>query len=131
MPTATYEQLLLETLPGVIETSEQYEQLGGRLGDLVAKGKRRSAEETRLMRLLTLLVADYDHRHAMPPDDSTPAELLEFLVEHSGRPANELLMPIFGQRSHVHEALTGKRAISATHARKLGELFRVEPGLFL
>jgi HTH-type transcriptional regulator/antitoxin HigA len=52
-------------------------------------------------------------------------------VEHSGKSATELLSPIFGQRSHVSEALTGKRAISAAQARKLGALFHVSPGLFL
>jgi antitoxin component HigA of HigAB toxin-antitoxin module len=40
-------------------------------------------------------------------------------------------MPIFGQRSHVNEALNGKRPISATQARKLGKVFKVDAGLFL
>jgi antitoxin component HigA of HigAB toxin-antitoxin module len=40
-------------------------------------------------------------------------------------------MPIFGQRSHVHEALNGKRPISAAQARRLGMLFNVDAGLFL
>jgi hypothetical protein len=31
----------------------------------------------------------------------------------------------------VHEALTGKRAIGAAQARKLGKLFPVDAGLFL
>ena len=83
------------------------------------------------MRLLALLVRDYDQRHALPPDNSTPAELLQFLVDHSGKSATELLLPIFGQRSHVNEALNGKRPISAPQARKLGQLFSVKPGLFL
>jgi len=83
------------------------------------------------MRLLLLLVEDYDKRQAMPPDDCTPAERLRFLVEHSGKSAAELLSAIFGQRSHVNEALNGKRAISAAQARKLAKLFSVEPGLFL
>jgi antitoxin component HigA of HigAB toxin-antitoxin module len=101
-----------------------------RFADLVGKGRARSVAETRLLRLLALLVEDYDRRHALPPDHSTPAEKLQFLLEHSGKTAADL-KAIFGQRSHVHEALTGKRAISAPQARKLGQLFRVEPGLFL
>jgi plasmid maintenance system antidote protein VapI len=40
-------------------------------------------------------------------------------------------LPVFGQRSHVTEAINGKRPISATQARKLGEMFSVQPGLFL
>ena len=130
MPPATYEDLLAETLPQVIETEVQYDRLARRFGDLVGKGRTRSAEETKLLRLLALLVEDYDRRHAFPPDSSTPAEKLQFLLEHSGKTPADLL-PIFGQRSHVHEALTGKRAISAPQARKLGQLFRVEAGLFL
>ncbi len=130
MPTATYEELLIETLPQVIETEAQYRQIAGRFGDLIGKGRARSAEETKLLRLLALLVEDYDRRHALPPDNSTPAEKLRFLLEHSGKTASDLQF-IFGQRTHVHEALTGKRRISAPQARKLGQFFRVSPGLFL
>ena len=130
MPTA-YEQLLLEAAPQVIETEQEYEEIVRRAGHLVGKNRKRTPEETKLMRLLLLLVEDYDRRHAMPPDDSTPAERLQFLVEHSGKSATELLLPVFGQRSHVNEALNGKRALSAAQARKLGDLFQMAPGLFL
>jgi HTH-type transcriptional regulator / antitoxin HigA len=130
MPSATYDQPLHEALPQVIETEEQYEQVGARFGELIGKGRKRTPDETKLMRLLALLVEDYDRRHALPPDDSTPAERLQFLMEHSGKRAADLL-PVFGQRSHVNEAVNGKRPISAAQARKLGELFSVEPGLFL
>ena len=129
MPTA-YEQLLIEAAPQVIETEREYEEIVSRAGDLVGKNRKRTPEETKLMRLLLLLVEDYDRRHGMPPDDSTPAERLQFLLEHSGKTPADLL-PVFGQRSHVNEALNGKRAISAAHARKLGRLFHMAPGLFL
>jgi len=130
MPIASYETLLTETCPQVIETRKQYQAIGQRFGDLLGKGRARTAEETKLMRLLGLLIQDYDRRHALPPDNSTAADRLQFLLEHSGKTSADLL-PVFGQRSHVHEALTGKRAISAPQARKLGQLFRVHPGLFL
>ena len=129
MPT-TYEELLAETLPGRIKTDEDYDRFRTRFGELLVQ-RRRTPAEKRLMDLLGVLIEDYDRQHGMPPDDSTPAEYLQFLVEHSGKSANELLLPVFSQRSHVHEALTGKRAISATQARKLGKLFCVGPGLFL
>jgi len=131
MPTTAYRQLLMETAPRVIETGEQYEELANRAGELVGKGRKRTPEETQLMRLLVLLIRDYDHRHALPPDDSTPAERLRFLVEHSEKSPTELLTPVFGQRSHVHEALNGTRPIGAAQARKLGKLFNVDAGVFL
>ncbi|MGO9231099.1 MAG: helix-turn-helix domain-containing protein [Bryobacteraceae bacterium] len=130
LDVSSYERMLTEILPQVIDTEGQYDRIARRFGDLVGKGRTRSAEETRLLRLLALLVEDYDRRHTFPPNRSSPAEKLQFLLEHSGKTATDLL-PIFGQRSHVHEALTGKRSISAPQARKLGQLFRVEPGLFL
>ena len=130
MPTATYEQLLIEAIPQVIETKKQYREIGARFGDLIGMGRARSREETKLMRLLAVLIEDYDRRNALPPDNTTPSERLQFLIEHSGkRPAD--LMPVFGQRSHVNEALNGKRKISAEQARKLAKMFSVNPGLFV
>jgi HTH-type transcriptional regulator/antitoxin HigA len=129
MPT-TYEELLAETLPGRIKNDEDYDRFRARFGELLVQ-RRRTRAEDRLMDLLAVLIEDYDRQHGMPPDDSTPAERLQFLVEHSGKSATELLLPVFGQRSHVNEALNGKRAISAAQARKLGQLFQLPPGLFL
>ena len=129
MPT-TYEELLAETLPGRIKNDEDYDRFRARFGELLVQ-RRRTRAEDRLMDLLAVLIEDYDRQHGMPPDNSTPAERLQFLVEHSGKSATELLLPVFGQRSHVNEALNGKRAISAAQARKLGQLFHMPPGLFL
>src|SRR5271167_2556628 len=95
----TYEQLLIEAAPQVIETYEQYEEILHRAGELAGKAKKRTAEETKLMRLLLLLIKDYDQRSAEPPEKCTPAEMLQFLVEQSGQSANAVLLPIFGQRS--------------------------------
>ena len=133
MPVATkdvYKQLLAEVRPQVIETDAQYDQLSGRLSELVRKGRTRTTDETRLMKLLGLLVQDYDHRNSLPPAGMTPQEALHYLMEHSGKTAADLL-PIFGQRSHVTEALNATRKISAEQARKLGKLFHVNPGVFI
>ena len=116
--------------PEPIETDEQYDAIGRRFGDLVGKGRRRTEAETRLMRLLGILIQDYEVRHAMPPDDSTPAERLRYLLQESGKTPADLL-PVFGRRSHVAEALNGKRPISAAQARKLGAMFHLKPAYFL
>ena len=130
MTATAYEALLCETRPEVIETDEQYEAAGARLAELVRKGRHRTVAESRLMRLLGVLVEDYDRRHALPPANTTPAERLKYLLETSGR-SQAGLLSVFGQRSHVHEALNGKRPISAAQARKLATMFRVKPGVFI
>ena len=130
MTATAYEALLCETRPEVIEKDEQYEAVTARLAELVRKGRRRTVAESRLMSLLGVLVEDYDRRHALPPANTTPAERLKYLLETSGRTPADLLA-VFGQRSHVHEALNGKRPVSAEQARKLATMFRVNPGVFV
>jgi HTH-type transcriptional regulator/antitoxin HigA len=130
MPTAAYAALLSETDPQVIETEERYEKTSRRVGELIRKGSKRTQAETKLMRLLAVLMEDYDRRHALPSEDWTPAERLQYVLENSGKTRHDLL-PVFGQRSHVHEALTGGRPISSAHAQKLADLFRLKPSVFL
>jgi HTH-type transcriptional regulator / antitoxin HigA len=130
MPTATYRELLAETVPEVIVNEVQYRDISARLGGLVGKGRSRSSEETRLMRLLAVLIEDYDRRHAIPADTSTPAERLRFLLEHSGKKPSDLVS-VFGQRSHVNEALNGRREISLGKARRLAKIFGVKTAIFL
>lgn len=129
MPAITYEDLLTESLPARIDSPEQYSRQLERFSELMGN-RRRTAPEQKLMHLLGVLIEDYDRRNALPPDRSSPSEMLAFLLEHSGKTAADLL-PVFGQRSHVSEALNGKRKISAEQARKLGRIFHVQPGLFV
>ena len=129
MPATVYEQLLAETRHARIEDDEQYDSIRSRFGDLLRK-QRRTAPEDKLMDLLGVLIEDYDRRHSLPPDGAGPADRLRSLLEHSGKTPTDLL-PIFGQRSHVNEALNGKRKINAEQARKLAKLFSVQEGLFI
>ncbi|MGA2594312.1 MAG: transcriptional regulator [Bryobacteraceae bacterium] len=129
MPTVAYQQLLAETMPARIQDDEQYDLIRARFGDLLSK-RRRTFAEDKLMDLLGVLIEDYDRRHALPLEKSTPADRLRFLLAHSGKMPADLL-PVFGQRSHVNEAVNAKRKISASQARKLAKLFSVQPGLFI
>jgi len=129
MPVSAYEQLLVDVLPSRIETNAEYDTIRTRFGDLLRKARRCKAEE-RLMDLLGVLIEDFDRRNSLPPDDGTPSERLRFLMEHSARPSSDLLT-VFGQRSHVNEALNGKRPISIEQARRLGRMFSVSAGLFI
>ena len=124
----TYAELLVETLPSRIDTVAEHDRLRHRLLALLRQLKRTAAER-KLIGLLTVLVEDYDRRHALPPDELTPAERLLFLMERSGKNVIDLL-PVFGERSRVHDALTGRRRITATEARRLGEMFRVKAAVF-
>jgi plasmid maintenance system antidote protein VapI len=41
------------------------------------------------------------------------------------------LLDVFGSRSRVSEAVSGKRAISKEQAKRLGDRFRVSPAAFI
>jgi antitoxin component HigA of HigAB toxin-antitoxin module len=129
MPTA-YQALLVETEPATVENEEQYKATMTRLSGLLRKGKARNQSETRLMRLLMIVVEDYDRKHALPPLNDTPAERLQYVLEISGKAPSDLI-PVFNQKSHVTEALKGTRPISAAQARKLGKIFKLNPGYFV
>jgi len=125
----TYAQLLAETMPARIGTGDEYGRIHARFSALFRLGAAALREE-RLMDRLGVFLQDYDHRNPLPPDESTPAERLRYVLETSGKKPSDL-SPAFGQRSHIYEALTGKRPISAAQARKLGEMFHLKPGYFL
>jgi HTH-type transcriptional regulator/antitoxin HigA len=52
------------------------------------------------------------------------------LMENRGIRQRDLIS-VFGSSSVVSDALSGKRSISKTHARKLAEFFDVPASLFI
>jgi len=129
MPTAAYQDLLTETLPARISDDAEYDRLYARFLELFRQHHRANAEQ-RLYSLLSVFIEDYDRRNGLPPTNDTPADRLNYLLEISQKTRADLL-PIFGQRSHVNEALNGRRPISAEQARKLGKMFHLNPGYFI
>jgi hypothetical protein len=80
----------------VLDALPEYGAILGRLSERLRKSRRTRAEH-KLTELLGILIDDYDRRNGLPPSDSTPAELLRFLLDHSGRKPSDLLT-VFGQR---------------------------------
>jgi HTH-type transcriptional regulator/antitoxin HigA len=124
-----YAALLSETLPRVIATSEELERLTRQIEPLLDKGERRTAEEEALCHLSLKLIDDYQQvRRSIP--EMKPHELLQSLLEESGKRQADLL-PVFGSRSRVSDAVNGKRSISKAQAKRLGEFFSVSPAAFI
>jgi HTH-type transcriptional regulator/antitoxin HigA len=125
-----YARLVAKAAPLVIETEAEFERTDAEVGRLLRKGYGNlSAEEQRLLALLSRLIEDYEDR-TFPVPDSPPHQTLQFLMEQ-----NELrqadLVKIFGSRGRVSEVINGKRAISKAQAKALGEFFKVSPDLFI
>jgi HTH-type transcriptional regulator/antitoxin HigA len=125
-----YSRLVSKVAPLIIETEAEFERADAEVGRLLRKGyDKLSIEERRLLALLSRLIEDYEDR-TFPVPDSPPHRTLQFLMEQNDlRQAD--LVKIFGSRGRVSEVVNGKRAISKSQAKALGEFFKVSPELFI
>ena len=88
--------------------------------------------ETDYLEMLTLLIEEYDREHyPMPVKGASPLETLRFLVSQNRVKQSELAKVLGVGPSAVSTVLSGARPITADHARRLGDRFGVDPGLFV
>lgn len=124
-----YGKLLTKTLPRVLRSEEEYEQMLAEVEALMEKGDGRSPEQDALLDLMALLVQDYEEKH-YPLPHAEPREMLAYLIEERGLKASDLWEAV-GSKSRVSEILAGKRSISREQAKRLAIFFRVPVDLFL
>jgi HTH-type transcriptional regulator / antitoxin HigA len=125
-----YTDLLTKYQPKIIETEEEYRQTLAVAEYFVFK-KERSLAELALYDLAIMLVKDYESK-ICPMDDwrtQSSTEVLQYLLETSGKRQADLV-GVIGSSGIVSEVVNGKRAISKSQAKKLGEMFQVSPSLF-
>ncbi len=125
--TSNYAALLSEIKPEVIRDEKQNRAYIGRLEALSSKKHLTSAEE-KLMRLLLLLIEDFE-RNSDPVPDASPIDILRHLMEAHGLRQRDLT-DVFGTESIVSEVLHGKRELTKEHIRRLSARFSVSPAVF-
>jgi HTH-type transcriptional regulator/antitoxin HigA len=125
-----YGELLAKVQPHPIKDDREYDRLTAEVGRLMKRGDDRlSTEETSLLEMLSILIEDYDRKH-YPLSPAQPHKMLAFLLEQRGlEPHN--LWPVLGSKSRVSEILSGKRAISKAHVKKLAAFFHVPVDLLI
>ncbi|WP_271252899.1 helix-turn-helix domain-containing protein [Pseudanabaena sp. Chao 1811] len=88
-----------------------------------------SPEQEQILRLLVTLIEKFEEEHYQLAV-STPHSILLHLMEERGlRQAD--LVGIIGSRGVVSEVVNGKRPISKSQAKSLGDFFHVDPSLFI
>jgi HTH-type transcriptional regulator / antitoxin HigA len=123
-----YSQLLAEFVPQEIDSEVEYDRALAIAEHLVFKQNSTTAE-IKFLKLIAILIKDYETVH-YPIDHVSPHELLQHLME-SNQTRQADLVGLIGSRGVVSEVVNGKRAISKTQAKALGEFFSVSPGLFI
>ncbi|MGB7593253.1 MAG: helix-turn-helix domain-containing protein [Terriglobia bacterium] len=125
-----YGRLLGKAAPAVIETEEEYKRILARFERLLDKDDASiSPEEGRLLKLLAILLEEYEDRSIPLPRFRPDKMLRHLLAEKELRPSD--LGPVIGSKSRVSEIITGKRSISKSQAKKLAAFFHVPVELFI
>jgi HTH-type transcriptional regulator / antitoxin HigA len=124
-----YGKLLADSIPVVIRAEAEYDRAIAGIEKLLKKGDRITAEEDRLLDLLSTLVEKYEEEN-YPIEPSAPHEVLQHLMEARGLKQKDLV-PLFGSSGRASEAINGVRPISKIQAKTLAEFFHVSTDLFL
>lgn len=120
---------LLAEMPRVIDTEQEYERLLKEARTLMAMSENLTAEQAEVLQLLAILIEQYEDEHYQL-QAATPHEILNELMLVRGLKQKDLL-EIFGSSGFTSEVVNGKRGISKSQAKALGEFFHVSPALFL
>jgi HTH-type transcriptional regulator / antitoxin HigA len=125
-----YGRLLAKAAPAVIKTEAENQRMLEKIEALMDKGERRSPEEDRLLELMAALVEDFEAK-AYKVGDSSPNEVLAYMIEQRGMKQSELL-PVLGcSKSFMSEMVSGRREISKANAKKLAAFFGKPVDLFI
>ncbi len=123
-----YARLLSESLPTVIDSEGLNELYLEQVSELLRREGSLSAAERQFMKLLTLLIEDYEKKHYDLPKAS-PLGMIAFLMEQHGLKQKDL-SDVFGTPSITSEVLSGKRELNKEQIRRLSQRFHVSPELF-
>jgi HTH-type transcriptional regulator/antitoxin HigA len=123
-----YGALLANIQPQVITTEEENDRALGIVESLLAE-KNLSLEKEQILRLLVSLIEKFEDEHYQLAA-STPHSILLHLMEERGLRQTDLV-GLIGSRGVVSEVINGKRTISKSQAKSLGEFFHVDPSLFI
>ena len=124
-----YKELLLQYQPKLIRTEEENARALAIVEELMHRSNR-TPEEDELYDLLIALIEKFEQEYYLPGRSSTPSSILQFLMEQRSVKQADLV-GIIGSKGVVSEVVNGKREISKSQAKALGEFFQVDPGLFI
>jgi HTH-type transcriptional regulator / antitoxin HigA len=122
-----------DIIPKIIETQQEYNHFLAVTEKLISKKHTRTAEENILFRLLVKLIRDYEEEtYSLQEWSKTaPHLLLNHLMDARGMKQVDLVGILSPSRGLVSSIVNGKRAISKSQAKKLGELFNISAGAFI
>ena len=123
-----YNNLLTEISPQVIETEEEYDRILA-IVERLTFTKILTPEQRALLKLLVQLIENYESEN-YPIDECTPHEILQQLMEVTGKSQSDLV-GVIGSSDIVSDVVQGQRSISKVEAKALADYFQVSLHLFI
>jgi HTH-type transcriptional regulator/antitoxin HigA len=122
-------RLLTGFSPVAIETAPEHVR-ALKAADALMNKENRSPAETSLLKLLAVLIEDYEQKRYWL-EDASPLEALKELMRARDMQPKDL-WPVFGSKGITSEVLNGKRGISKENRPKAGrDVPRFPSGLYL
>ena len=111
-----------------IDTEEQYERTKALLYALMTQSPDEAKHPVNgLIHILGMMIEAYEDTHYAIPD-SSPIEVLKFLMEQHGLTQSELSE--VGSQGVVSEILRGRRRLNARQIEALSQRFNISPAVF-
>jgi HTH-type transcriptional regulator / antitoxin HigA len=123
-----YRELLTDELPHAIHNDRERRKYLARVEELL-NNKNRSAAENRYLELLSVLIERYEDEHETIEAPDPIAALKELMLANGMSQAE--LSRLLGSSGITSMVLSGKRALSKAHIKKLSAAFNVSADLFV
>jgi HTH-type transcriptional regulator / antitoxin HigA len=124
-----YKELLSEYQPKIIKTEVENEEALTIVEQLMHLQDRTPEQDT-IYELLVVLIERFEQEFYKPNLESNPGSMLSFLMNQ--RDLQQIdLVTIFGSELAANDVISGKKSIDRSTANRLGELFHVDPSLFV
>jgi HTH-type transcriptional regulator / antitoxin HigA len=122
-------QLLSDYQPKIIKTEVENEEALTIVEQLMHL-QDRTPEQDAIYELLVVLIERFEQEFYKPNSESNPGSMLAFLMDQRDLQPIDLVM-IFGSEVAVNDVISGKKIIDRSTVDQLGELFHVDPSLFV
>lgn len=126
-----YRSLCMTYLPRPIHSTREYASAEAVAEAMAGWEDRMSEDQKDYFDVVTDFMTDYDDAHRPYGPHVSGLEVLRGIVEENGLSAADISRILSVDRTLGSKILRGERRITADHARKLGEHFKLEPGAFL
>ncbi len=113
-----------------IKSEAEYSTVLAAIRALFDKGKKRTSDEADLLEFLSILAEAYEEANVEMPQDASPQQVVEFLLEQNGMTRSDLYVAM-GGKARVSEFMSRRRSLSRQQMLALRDMLQVPVDLLI